>query len=250
MSDVAAIWRSFIDAPFFADQLGIAPDPWQAKVLASRSKRLLLNCSRQAGKSTVASVMGLHRAMHHKQSLVLLISPSLRQSAELFRKVLDLLDRLDERPALDEENKLSLKLSNGSRIVSLPSSPETIRGFSAVDLVIEDEASQVDDLLYRAVRPMLAVSNGRLVLMSTPYGKRGHFYEEWVNGGEVWERTSIRGDQNPRVSAAFLAEERVSMGEVFYSQEYECLFRDTTSQVFGSDHIEAAFDRRVEALAL
>jgi len=71
-----------------------------------------------------------------------------------------------------------------------------------------------------------------------------------VNGGEVWERTSIRGDQNPRVSAAFLAEERVSMGEVFYSQEYECLFRDTTSQVFGSDHIEAAFDRRVEALAL
>ena len=63
----------------------------------------------------------------------------------------------------------------------LPGQEKTIRGFSGVTLIIEDEASRVDDTLYRAVRPMLAVSGGRLILMSTPYGQTGHFFEEWTN---------------------------------------------------------------------
>ena len=87
------------------------------------------------------------------EALVLLVSPSLRQSGELFRKVADLLAQLDHKPELTEDNRLSLRLANGSRVISLPSKEGTIRGFSGVDLIIEDESSRVPDELYRAVRP-------------------------------------------------------------------------------------------------
>ena len=97
--------------------------------------------------------LALHRALYYPGALVLLVSPSLRQSGELFRKVADLLAQLDHKPELTEDNRLSLRLANGSRVISLPSKEGTIRGFSGVDLIIEDESSRVPDELYRAVRP-------------------------------------------------------------------------------------------------
>ena len=106
---------------------------------------------------------------------MLLVSRSLRQSGELFKKVQESLSFLPVRPKLDEDNRLSLQFANGSRIVSLPGSEENIRGFSSPSLIIEDEASRVSDALYLATKPMLAVSQGRHILMSTPWGKRGHF---------------------------------------------------------------------------
>ena len=161
----------------------------------------MLNCCRQAGKSTIASILAFHRALYYPGALVLLVSPSLRQSGELFRKVADLLAQLDHKPELTEDNRLSLRLANGSWVISLPSKEGTIRGFSGVDLIIEDESSRVPDDLYRALRPMLAVSGGRLVLMSTPFGKRGHFHEEWTMGGDTWERLQMKAPECPRISA-------------------------------------------------
>ena len=163
---------------FARDGLGFEPDPWQAGVLRWDGKRLILNCSRQSGKSTIAAILGVHRAYYYPGSLVLLVSPSLRQSGELFRKVSGYLKALEQTPRLLEDNKLSMTMMNGSRVVSLPSKEATVRGFSGADLIIEDEASRVPDDLYSAMRPMLAVSDGRLILMSTPFGKRGHFHQE------------------------------------------------------------------------
>ena len=171
-----------LDPVAFAYELGFICDDWQASVLRSSSKRLLLNCSRQSGKSSTAAILALHETLYHAKRLVLLISPSLRQSNELFRKVTDFSNKLSTKRKLIEDNRLSCTFENKSRIVSLPSSEATIRGFSGANLIIEDEASRVDDELYRAIRPMLAVSNGRLILMSTPFGKRGHFYKEWSEG--------------------------------------------------------------------
>ena len=69
-----------------------------------------------------------------------------------------------------------------------------MRGFSAVSLLLIDEAAQVEDAMYKALRPMLAVSDGDLWLMSTPYGKRGFFYECWEHGGPEWLRVRRAGD--------------------------------------------------------
>jgi phage terminase large subunit-like protein len=163
--------------------LGLEPDPWQLEVLEAGHPRLLLNCCRQAGKSTVVALLGLAEALFVPLTKVLLVSRSFRQSAELFRIVTDFYRRLGT-PLVQRQTQEELQLTNMSRVVCLPCREETIRGYSHVSLLIIDEAARVPDDLYRAVRPMLAVSNGRLICLSTPYGKRGFFYNAWANGGD------------------------------------------------------------------
>jgi hypothetical protein len=236
-----------LDPAIFAREcLGFIADPWQSVALRSTDD-LLLNCSRQAGKSTFASILASHTAIYWPRSLILAVSPSLRQSSELFRKVTEALTRAGLKSTLSEDNKLSCVLTNGSRIVSLPSSEATIRGYSAVDLLLEDEASRVPDDLYRAVRPMLAISHGRKVLMSTPFGKRGHFHEEWHSKNN-WRRIMIKATDIPRITPEFLEAERASLGEWWYKQEYMCEFVETTDQVFSYDLVIKAITPEVKPL--
>jgi hypothetical protein len=140
---------------------------------------------------------------------------------------------------LDEDNKLSATLANRSRIVSLPGDPKTVRGFSGPALVIEDEAGYVADEMVAAVRPMLAVSRGRLILMSTPAGRRGHFFEACTGGGD-WERVFITAKDCPRISAEFLAQERATLGPLLFSQEYEGQFIDAQTAAFATEMIDRA----------
>lgn len=233
---------------FARERLHFNPDGWQAQALRSRAPRSLWNCTRQGGKSTTAAIVALHRAIYHPQSTVLLVSPSLRQSSELFRKVADLLGSLADKPKLTEENKLSLTMDNRSRIVSLPGAEATVRGYSGAALIIEDEAARVDDALYMAMRPMLAVSGGRLLLMSTPFGKRGHFFKEWTEGGDGWERVEVTARDCPRISPAFLADEERSLGGLWFRQEYLCEFVDDESHVFNYELVMGALRDDIEPL--
>jgi len=246
--DMAIELRCALDPVAFAvERLGFDPDPWQADVLRLSDKNTLLNCSRQAGKSTSTSIIALHTAVYKPGSLTLLGSPSLRQSRELFVKMTDFLKRLENPPPLEEDNRLSVQLRNGSRVVSLPGTGETVRGFSAPDLIIEDEAAFVEDSFYRAVRPMLAVSGGRLILMSTPYGKRGHFYEAWNEGGD-WHRAEVPATDCPRITAEFLEKERKALGDLWFRQEYLCEFSDVSDAVFRMADIERAISDDVKPL--
>lgn len=238
-----------LDPDLFAREfLTFRPDPWQTRLLRWSGKRMLLNCSRQSGKSTTTAILALHRAVFYANGLILLVSPSLRQSSELFRKITDFATRLAEKPKMMEENSLSLQLENGSRIVSLPSKEATVRGFSGATLIIEDEASRVEDQLYRAMRPMLAVSGGQLILMSTPYGKQGHFFEEWSNGGTDWERIEVKATDCPRIPKRFLDEERRSLGERWFRQEYLCEFAEAVDHVFGYETVMKALSPDVKTL--
>ncbi len=132
--------------------------------------------------------------------------------------------------------------------VSLPGTGETVRGFSAPRLVIEDEAAFVDDAVYGAVRPMLAVSGGRLILMSTPHGKRGHFFEAWRDGGAEWLKTEVTALQCPRITDEFLEQERQALGDLWFRQEYGCEFLETIDQLFRLEDIERALSDDVEPL--
>ncbi len=246
--DMAVDLRCALDPVAFAvERLEFTPDAWQAEVLRSSGKNILLNCSRQAGKSTTTAIIALHEAYYQPRSLILLISPSLRQSRELFAKVCDFLKMLEPRPVLEEDNRLSFTLTNNSRVVSLPGTAETVRGFSAPRLVVEDEAAFVEDSFYRAVRPMLAVSSGRLILMSTPYGKRGHFYEAW-NETTAWHRVEVPATDCPRIAPEYLARERKALGEMWFKQEYMCEFADVIDAVFRMADIERAITDDVAPL--
>jgi hypothetical protein len=196
----------------------------------------------------VAAALAFRAALLEAPALVLLLSPSLRQSGELFRdKVKRLYVDLGRPVPLVQESALTLELANGSRIVSLPGTEETIRGYSGVRLLVVDEAARVLDPLYCSVRPMLAVSGGKLVCLSTPFGKRGWFYEAWT-GSDAWHRVKIRADECARISPAFLKEEREAIGERWYRQEYECSFEDVIDAVFRAEDIAAALDNDLQPL--
>jgi hypothetical protein len=211
--------------------LGLEPDPWQVEVLESDHPRMLLNCCRQAGKSTAVALLGLAQAVFVPFSKVLLVSRSHRQSAELFRIVLDYYRRMGS-PILERRTQEELELSNHSRVVSLPCREETIRGYGHVGLLVIDEAARVPDDVYRAVRPMLAVSEGRLICLSTPYGKRGFYYEAWAKGGADWARIEIPAEKIPRIRPEFLEQERRGLGESWYRQEYCCSFEALEGLVY------------------
>jgi len=193
----------------------------------------------------MAAILALHQALVFPSSLVLVLAPALRQSQELFGKIAGFYRDLGRPVPAEAEQRLGLELVGGSRIAALPGSERTVRGFSGVDLLIVDEAARVDDALVYSIRPMLAVSGGTLMMLSTTYGKRGVFYEEWT-GGEGWERYEVPATSVPRIPPEFLEAERRSMPEWWYAQEYMCEFRETEDQLWTHEMIEGARDDDLE----
>jgi hypothetical protein len=240
------------DAVMMARRAGIVPDAWQSDLLRSDAKQMILNCSRQSGKSTISAVLGLHTAIYTGGSLVLLLSPSLRQSQELFRKIKDIYNAL-ESPSLPqtiEESALRLELDNGSRIIALPGTEQTVRGFSNVALLICDEAATCEDALFFSIKPMLAVSGGRIILLSTPRGKRGFFHDVWTSPDVDWNRTRITARECPRIAPEWLLKEKESMPDFWFRQEYLCEFCETLDSVFSFSDIQSAISDEVEPLFL
>ena len=202
----------------FAKLLNIDPDPWQCDLLTSTEERIILNCARQSGKSTIVAIRALHHALITPRSLVLILSPSQRQSGELFKKITEFYRELGRRGGSDASSATTLKLRNGSRIVSLPGSEPTVRGFSAPSLVLIDEAAQVSDELYYAVTPMFATSRGQLILLSTPRGKQGIFWRAWDQEAD-WKRVRVTAEQCPRITKEYLDHERRALPSAWFSQE-------------------------------
>ena len=228
-------------------------DQWQADLLRSRCDRIMLNITRQGGKSQTASALAIKEALFHpvvygKPALILMVSPTLRQSGELFReKFKRLYKDLGCPVPIKSESALTMELANGSRIVGLPGEAGNILGYSAVTLLVIDEAGMVPDPLYYSVRPMIAVSKGSIIALSTPWGKRGWFYDEFT-GPRRWSRYQIPAQECPRISPDFLAEERDALGDRWYRQSYECCFEDMMDAVISSEDVADAMKNNVKPL--
>jgi hypothetical protein len=180
--------------------------------------------------------------------LVLLVSPTMRQSQELGRKVFDGYRALGRPVSADAENKLSLELANGSRVVCLPGKHQNLRGFSAPRAIILDEASQIPDATFQALTPMAAVSPAcRIMALSTPWGRRGWWYKEWSEG-VGWQKVHITADQCPRISPEFLARERRILPAWVFLSEYYGVFGETLAAVFRHEDIEGLLSDDVAPL--
>ena len=251
-------------------QAGLIPDAWQRGVMGRRRGDQLLLCHRQIGKSTVSAAIALADACEGPSTLVLLVSRSMRQSAELFRKVKDFYRATQPLPLL-QESALSMELANYSRIISLPGSEDTIVGYSKVRRIILDEAARIPDGVYYAVRPMLAMSGGDILALSTPFGKRGWFYDAWegreesvylsteeIQGilGDIgitvdadesaqdthtygWTKTRMTAAISPRLSKRYLANERRAIPDLWFRQEWMCEFVDLGGTVFRMEDLQA-----------
>ena len=231
-----------LDPAALARRLGIVLDPWQAEVLRSDGPRLALVCSRQVGKTLTCALKATHLALAEPGSLTLIVSPTQRQSDEAFKVVQTLWRALGRPVAESADNRRSLELESGSRIVSLPGDQGGIRGFSAPRLVIVDEAAQVEDDTFNSITPMLAASpRGQLLAASSPFGKRGWFYDIATRPEYGYAVTRIPAPDCPRIAPEFLAAERARMSDIAFRSEFMCEFVEGAGFLFDPDDIAALF---------
>jgi hypothetical protein len=235
----------------FAISLGIIPDDWQTAVLASDHPRKILCCGRQTGKSLTASILAIHKALTQPGSTVLIVAPGERQAKLLFSKAASLYRQAGYPLPAHSERRTGLELANGSSIEALPAVERTTRGYS-VDLLVVDEAAAVPDMDYHGILPALIATRGEQVLLSTPRGKRGFFWEIWHGsprlGGHLdgvqtpddWQRVMVRSDEVGRIREEDLEMFRQTMPEAFYRQEFYCEWLDTEGGLFSFEDIEAA----------
>ena len=206
-------------------QLDFHPDAPQTDIMTSESKDILVLGSRQTGKSTAAALRALYEALNDDGSTVLLAGPSGRQSGHIMTRSREFAQQLGLTLGAPPPGCDGYKLPNGSKIISLPDNNTTVRGFSAPRLIIVDEAAFASDELITALRPMLAVSDGRMMLLTTPNGQSGYFYEKWHEQNDEVHKILCRADQCTRIDAKTLAGFRASMTTAEYAQEFDCQFQ-------------------------
>lgn len=249
MSALAADLVAALDPVVFARGLSFEAEPWQSGLLCSSSRRVLVACARQVGKTTATSVRALHTALYRPGSLVLIISPSQRQSDEMLLRVRALYRSLGRPVKLLRDSGSELQLENGSRIVSLPGTEGTSRGFAGAALIVLDEAARIEDDIFASVLPMVS-SDGVIMALSTPWGRRGWFWELHEDAGNGWERHRVTVHESAQWSERRIAEVKGAVGSYVFSSDYLCEFGDTASSVFDSEAVRGMFTAAVPALDL
>jgi hypothetical protein len=231
---------SLAPSQWAASCLGFTPSTKQSEILDSTAQRLILCCCRQWGKSTVVSVKALHFALTHPETTVLVLSRSLPQSGLIVSKVFEFAALLDipVRPVPHKPH--SLRLPNRSRILSLPHSTVTTRGYTA-GIIIVDEAAVVHKNVLAAVLPAAARTGGKLWLLSTPNGQSGLYYDIWHKGGPEWLKIRSTADECPQISREFLDEQQRLFPHTF-RQEFYCEFTPPEGRLLTLERIERMVD--------
>jgi hypothetical protein len=219
-------------------------DPWQQRVLASTSKRMILCTSRQIGKSQVIAARVLRHAMLLPNQTVVIVSKAQEQTREMYRKVMQMYGRsgmLVPKDPKKEQLESELHLANGSRILPRTGSEKFSVGYDP-NVLVMDEAARIDQVVYDELEASLSATKGSLVVLSTPFGRRGWFWKEWEEG-KNWERHRVEASESHLSTPEWLAQKREEcMGnERRFRQAYMCSFEADTGSVFHPEDIDAAF---------
>ena len=229
-------------------------DPWQRRLLKCEDRYIWVNASRQSGKSSTLMVKTVHGAITNPNSLSLILAKQ-EQADEDMRKCKDIYnaynDYLKERYGgvlvleLIEDNKHTMEFAHRARIKALAAT-ERSRGYSAPLRVTIDEARDVPDEAFVAINPMLIVSQGQLILGSTPGGTSGFFSTERQNPRYV--RFVVPYTECPRISRDEIEIERQIYGDAYIKQEYSCIFLDEISAVFTEKALNESMDDTEEPM--
>lgn len=225
---ITADFRAALDpAELFRQAFGNAPHAWQSEYL--RETRNAVNLKgRQVGASQAAAALAIHSCRYWPNTNAVIVSPSLKQSTEITTKARVGLYALGIR--LLQDSSSMLRLANGSRILSLPGTAKSVRGWTARLLVL-DEAAYIEPETFTAARALVA-TGGRLVVQSTPADEVGAFYDLVTDTPANWASFSVRSDSVSSINDDFLASERKSMTPDEYAREYECAFGKAGASLF------------------
>ncbi len=223
------------------------PDGWQVEYLDSTDPAVLLLAYRQSGKTTGTAVRALHTCLFEPGRLVLIISPTDRQSGIVLDRVKGFYRQLGG--SLGEtarETEHRVRFGNGAEVVSLPGIADAIRGYSSVRLLIIEEAARVPNEVYAAVMPMVA-EDGQTLCTTTPRGRAGWFAREW-HEGEGWRRIEVPAEVASRMSQAALRAKKAKLTPHEYAREYGLSFGGDDDALYPPDLIADMMDPSVEVL--
>ena len=162
---------------FFRYVTGNMSTNYQEDILNDKSKAITVRASRQSGKSEVIAVKVLWCACKYKDFQILMTAPTQRQANLIYNKIEHFILKTPITLCCSSMTRHFLRFINGSVIYPVPGgNEETIRGYSP-DMVVVDEAAYVKDKVFSAIEPSLATTNGSMILISSPFGKQGRFYD-------------------------------------------------------------------------
>ena len=222
-------------------------DRWQVELMRKLSGsvnsgegglRTIVAASRQVGKSEFASLWITWSLITHGHSIAI-TSPSFRQSLELAGKVRSHVYNLGLSET-DRDSITDFKLATGGRLIVLPGdgSARTSRGFTIDQLIVDEAAFLESDEIIAALGPSLALANGSILMVSSPGGTKGLFFDCWRS--DRFHKVKVRADECARISAEFLEEQRSILTSSQYSREYEGEFASDNGQWIKPEWIDQA----------
>jgi hypothetical protein len=200
--------------------VGVEPAPWQAEfLLAPRGASIIALTARQVGKTTTASWAIAHHMLFTPGSLSVIACPALRQSAEAVRRVHDIL--ISVGATLSTNNVYALELKNGSRVLALPGSDDSIRGLTVDGWIVADEAARLSPNLIAALGPMRARrTQARFAMLSTAWSRTDPFWTTWESNDPSWTRLKATAEDVDFFSEQFLQQQLHLLGEHSFRREY------------------------------
>ena len=221
--------------------LHVELDAWQAEFMKAKRNQHI-RASRRIGKSFVCAAKALHKAVMRPGCQIILVAPTFSQAALLSEQIGRFLDGMQSRPKMLNESQSVLKFENGSIIRTLQGSEaDSLRGYGA-DLIIMDESAFVQDLTWQAISPMVAITNGQIIAVSTPNGPSGWYYDLYASTNPNWDFLTLPWTICPRISPEFIEREKLQMPYNRFSQEYLTLWGDMDSALWSAEDISYIFE--------
>jgi hypothetical protein len=208
--------------------------PFQEKVLKllQNNEYTITNKSRQLGISTLVSAYSLWLMLFHRDKNVLAIATKQETAKNIVTKIRFAYQSLPNWLKIKtvEDNRLSLRLANGSQVKAVAASPDAGRS-EAVSLLILDEAAFIEniDIIFTAAQQTLA-TGGQCIAVSTPNGT-GNWFHKTFSASQLSENKflpiSLPWTVHPERNQTWRDEQDKILGIRAAAQECDCSF--TTS---------------------
>lgn len=210
-------------------------DPWQKELIDSKGDEVIIS-GRQCGKSTATSILAAKTALKNPNEFILIGAYVIDQAQLIFRKIHEYLLAKAPKKIRGRVTLNFLELKNGSKILCRPigDTGAGMRGFSAT-MVIIDEAAFVPDRAWEAIEPVISVTKGRTILLSTPQGKRGFFYKASINPN--YSKKIVSARDCPRHTKKFLDQKQSEMSPIAFATEYLGEFIDDYNRKFSEEWV-------------
>ena len=216
-------------------------DDWQEKVLETKGN-MVLRSGRQVGKSFIIAKKASQYATENSKKLIMVIAYTEKQAKLLFGKILNNIidiEKKTKKKIIDKPRPTNhvINLKNGSTIhcYAAGDTGYGIMGFT-INLLIADECAWIKEEVWSSIVPALAVTNGTMWLLSTPFLSEG-FYFDCFNDS-TFTAFHQSSEDCPRIGKDFLERMKKRFTKTKYAQMYLGEFVDDAYRVFGDKWID------------